>query len=108
MKKIIALFILIVFLFMTSVSFADTPLKKLGRGFANILTCPVEIFYRASESSKDDGPVAGLTWGFIDGMWRMLTRGVVGIYEVVTFPIPLPANYGPIIDDPEFFLQDDI
>ena len=35
----------------------------------------------------------------------IVKRAVVGVYEIATFPIPLPKDYEPIITDPEFILQ---
>ena len=108
MKKVIIFVIIIFVLFASNATFADTILKKLGRGAANILTSPVEIVYRVGEVNNESGPVAAFTWGVINGVYRMCMRAVVGVYEVVTFPIPLPKDYKPIIDDPEFFLSEGI
>jgi hypothetical protein len=36
----------------------------------------------------------------------MCVRAVVGVYEIATFPIPLPKGYGPILKDPEFFFEE--
>jgi len=105
MKKIIALIIIISILFVSS-AYADTMLKKLGRGMANIITCPLEIPYRIGEANEESGPIAALTWGVLDGFFRVGMRMIVGGYEVITFPIPFPWDYEPIIDDPEFFFED--
>lgn len=106
MKKVVVVLIAIAILFTASAAHAETMLKKLGRGMANVLTCPVEIFYRIGEANAESGPIAGITWGLLNGFYRMGTRGLVGAYEVVTFPIPFPRNYKPIIDDPEFFFEE--
>ena len=49
----------------------------------------------------------GQTWTeellYIDWSGTAGNRAVVGAYEVVTFPIPLPSDYEPILTDPEFF-----
>jgi len=106
MKKI-ALFIVFVMLFsVTSLLFADDALKKLGRGTANVATCPIEIVYRIGEANKESGPFAAVTWGLVNGVWRTVVRAVVGVYEIVSFPVPIPADYKPVIDDPEFFWGD--
>ena len=106
MKKILALMLIITILSISGASYADTMLKKLGRGIANIATCPIEIIYRIGEANTEDGPFAAFTWGVINGVYRTALRAVVGVYEVATFPIPFPAHYEPVIDDPEFFLED--
>ncbi|MGB2705305.1 MAG: exosortase system-associated protein, TIGR04073 family [Candidatus Omnitrophota bacterium] len=105
MKKIVVLISLIAILFASS-AYADTMLKKLGRGAANIITCPLEIPYRIGRANEESGPFAAFTWGILDGFCRTAMRFIVGGYEVISFPIPFPPNYEPIIDDPEFFLEE--
>ena len=107
MKKIVVLISLIAILFASS-AYADTPLKKLGRGMANIITCPIEIPYRIGRANEESGPFAAFTWGVLDGFFRTAARMLVGGYEVITFPLPFPSDYRPIIDDPEFFLEEGI
>jgi len=106
MKRFIALISVIMLLSVTVPSYGDTMLRKLGRGSANVLTCPYEVFYRIQETNNEEGPFAAVTWGLINGIMRTCVRGVVGVYEIATFPIPFPPDYEPIITDPEFFLQE--
>ena len=106
MKKIVALMLIIFIFGMSAISYADTPIKKLGRGFANIFTCLLEIPKRISDANAESGPIAAATFGFLNGLFQTCIRGVVGIYEVVTFPIPLPSRFGPVLTDPEFFLDE--
>ena len=108
MKRIFLGIIICVFVFNSNFLYADGPIKKLGRGIANIITCPVEITNRMGEANEDSGPVAAITWGVLNGIFRAVTRVAVGVYETVTFAIPFPNDYGPIIDDPEFFLEDGV
>lgn len=103
MKKGIIFVAILAILVVSSAAYADNAIKKLGRGAANVLTCPIELIYRIGEANEESGPFAAMTWGILNGFWRMGVRGVVGMYEVVTFPIP---TYNPIVDDPEFFLED--
>jgi putative exosortase-associated protein (TIGR04073 family) len=88
--------------------YADTALKKLGRGVANVATCPFEIYHRVGEVNKENGPIAAFTWGLLKGVYKMGVRGLVGVYEVLSFPMPYPENYGPILTDPEFFLEEGV
>jgi len=78
--------------------------SKLGRGLGNILFCPFEILYQPSVIAKrgERWPVAFLG-GASKGMLFMGVRGLAGVYEVVTFPVPLPAGYKPILK-PEFII----
>ena len=109
MKKVICISVVAILVF-SSLSYAqvdvDGPMRKLGRGLANIATCPMEIAKQVGDANYEDGPVAALTYGFIKGLFMTGVRAVVGGYEVVTFPIPFPKNYDPILRDPEFFLSD--
>jgi putative exosortase-associated protein (TIGR04073 family) len=107
-KKIIISLCLLSVLFISGTSYADTALKKLGRGMANVLTCPIELPYRIGQANEESGPFAAFTWGALDGFFRMTMRFIVGMYEIGTFPIPFPQHYEPIIDDPEFFLEENM
>ena len=100
--NIVIILILLMAVFTVS-AYADTPIKKLGRGVCNILTCPLEIFKAIQDTHNESGFFAALTWGLLKGAFNTGVRAFVGAYEVVTFPIPLPADYKPILTDPEFF-----
>ncbi len=84
--------------------FADV-WRKLGRGLSNTLTGFVEIPKKVIMISKNDNPLMGLTWGFVKGTGVGLLRTAAGVYETVTFPIPAPADYEPIIQ-PEFVFEE--
>jgi putative exosortase-associated protein (TIGR04073 family) len=83
--------------------FAD-PMQKLGRGLVNTLTGVVEIPKKVYMISKDDNVLLGLTWGLVKGAAVGLLRTACGVYETLTFPIPAPADYEPIMD-PEFVFE---
>ncbi len=105
MKKIIT-FVLIISIFLTAGAFADNAVTKLGRGIANIGTCVLEIPKAIGDSNTEDGPIAAATVGVLTGILKTGVRLVVGVYEVVTFPIPAPKHYGPVLTEPEFFLEE--
>lgn len=86
--------------------YCDDPAKKLGRGFSNLLTWPLEGPEQIQRTNVEEGPMAAMTWGAIKGLTMMVVRLGAGIYEVLTFPIPVPKDYKPILTDPEFFLED--
>ena len=81
-----------------------TPQRKLQRGFLNVALSPIEISNELSKEVRNDtfppSWVAGLGRGSIYAVGRAL----VGIYEMVTFPLPYPANYKPVLS-PEFEWQ---
>lgn len=76
--------------------------RKLQRGFLNAALSPIEISNElAKEVRKEDAiPPSWLT-GAARGSVYAVGRALTGIYEMVTFAIPYPANYQPILK-PEF------
>jgi putative exosortase-associated protein (TIGR04073 family) len=107
MKKLLVLLVIIGMIFSTTgVVYADYPLKKLGRGLCNVITCPFEIPRKMGEATDESGELAGWTWGLLNGTFWMAIRAFVGVYETATFPIPIPKDYEPILTDPEFFLEE--
>lgn len=87
-------------------AFADDPIKKLGRGCANLITAPLELGKSIGDVNTESGFMAGATYGVLQGLWKTGIRYVVAVYEIVSFPIPIPKEYGPILTDPEFFLEE--
>jgi len=77
-----------------------TAWRKLHRGFANVLLGGGEFLYRFSEPDEQQVTPPWFT-GLFRGLYHMVKRTGAGIYEVVTFPFPIPQNYLPIIE-PEF------
>src|SRR5882757_5590437 len=72
------------------------PSNKLGRGMANVteITRMGEIRRSIEQTALWDGVDAGYTTGFVRGMNRTLVRTGIGVYEIITFPIP---PYGPLL-----------
>ena len=74
------------------------PEKKFGRGMANVTEiirwgeCRRSVEQTAVFYSPDEG----YTRGFIAGLNKTLARTGLGVYEMVTFPIP---SYDPIFTD---------
>ena len=83
------------------VCFASDPFTKLGRGVANTLTGWVELPKNIYNTSVEDNAFTGMTLGLAKGAGMTLVRTGAGIYEVVTFPFPLPEDYKPILE-PEY------
>jgi putative exosortase-associated protein (TIGR04073 family) len=103
---LIALLVFLLAIAFTVPGYCDDPVKKLGRGLSNIITCPFEIFLQASRVNKTDGPMAGATWGLLKGLGMTVARLGVGVFETVTFPVAGSNNYGPILKDPEFMFEE--
>ncbi|GEM_PF-1772697 len=77
---------------------------KLARGFANVLTSPLEIPRNVQNVTADQGVLVGWSAGLAQGIGMMALRIIVGAYEIITFPIPFPEDYKPVIE-PEFVWQ---
>lgn len=107
MRKVFLTLIAVIIIFNLIIApcFAQDPLRKLGRGLANTLTGVVEIPKKVILISKNENPLLGLTWGLIKGAAAGLLRTAAGVYETVTFPIPAPADYEPMVQ-PEFVFEE--
>ena len=72
--------------------------KKLGRGVANTMEIVRvgELRRTVEQTCLFDSPEAGYTMGFFRGLNRSLARTGIGLYEVLTCPIP---PYDPICTD---------
>ena len=85
----------------SSIAFADDPFTKLGRGVANSLTGWLELPKNIYSTSVEDNALAGLTIGVAKGAGMTIVRTATGLYEVATFPFPLPQDYKAILE-PEY------
>lgn len=96
MRNVISL--LIVLTLATLVSGCANVERKFGRGLGNTLEIVrMGEFRRTMEQTAlFDSPDVAYTTGFIRGMNRSLARTGLGIYEMVTAPIP---PYHPIFTD---------
>jgi putative exosortase-associated protein (TIGR04073 family) len=79
----------------------DTAMDKLGRGLAGMTTGFLELPGNIVAESRDRGALAGMTIGFAKGLGMIPVRELVGVYEFVTAPIPVPEDYEPIVH-PEY------
>jgi putative exosortase-associated protein (TIGR04073 family) len=69
------------------------PSHKLGRGINNAteFTRLGDIRRSMEQTAMWYGPDRAYTTGFIQGVNRSLTRTVLGVAEIATFPIPTPS-----------------
>lgn len=72
------------------------PEVKLGRGINNTLEIVRggEMRRHMEQSALFEGADVGYATGFVRGAHRSLRRTFVGVYEILTFPIP---SYDPIV-----------
>ena len=71
--------------------------NKLGRGLANVFTGVVEIPKNISREWRKSDPATGFIVGGVKGVGWAATRMAVGAFDTVTFPVPVPANYEPLM-----------
>jgi putative exosortase-associated protein (TIGR04073 family) len=101
-KKSITLLLIVLFLGTCATTcFAQDAFTKLGRGVANTLTGWVELPKNIYSTSVEENAFAGLTVGTLKGAGMTIVRTGAGIYEIATFPFPLPDDYKPILE-PEY------
>ena len=77
---------------------SSSPGQKALRGAANLtlglfIEWPKTICYEA----REQGPLLGIPAGFLAGFGLGLMRMGAGAYELATFPIPIPADYKPLL-----------
>ena len=80
-------------------SFYSAPAERLGDGFANVVYGPFELVYQMKEEIKRTDPIRGIIPGLLRGVTWFGTREVVGIFEIVTFFIPLKPHLKPFDTD---------
>jgi putative exosortase-associated protein (TIGR04073 family) len=78
-----------------------TPQRKLQRGFLNVALSPFEISNELSKEVRNDTIPPSWVAGLGRGICYMFGRALVGVYEMVTFPLSYPGGYKPILQ-PEF------
>ena len=77
----------------SATAFAQDPIHKVGRGVGNVLTCWIEVPKNLHLGTQEENPLLGVGWGLVKGSGLAATRLVVGAYEALTFPIPIPKDY---------------
>ena len=72
--------------------------RKAGRGISNILLGWTELIFQPLYMYEEGNrtPIA-ITGGIVKGIYFTVMRTGAGVYELVTFPFPLPPGYKPFI-----------
>lgn len=94
--RIFSLAMFIFCLFLPS-GYADNPMDKLSRGLINLVTSPGEYLVHTFKQHEKHFPARAFVQTAFYGTYYMLVRVAAGIYEIATFPIPLPGNYKSVI-----------
>ena len=75
--------------------------RKLGRGLSNVAFGWMDFLKGIEETGDDNGGVAQVVWGPINGLGKMVQRTAIGVVEVATFPVAAPNGFDPMLE-PEF------
>ncbi|MFH1799898.1 MAG: exosortase system-associated protein, TIGR04073 family [Candidatus Omnitrophota bacterium] len=78
----------------------DNPASKLGRGITNVVLSPGEYVVQTAKLMETHDPLTAYFGGVLQGTCKMVERIGGGIYEIVTFPVPIPKKYRPLMDPP--------
>jgi putative exosortase-associated protein (TIGR04073 family) len=79
---------------------ANTAAQKFGRGLAGMTCGFLELPGNIVKETQAKGAV-GLPIGLAMGVGMIVTRELVGVYEFITAPFPVPAGFRPILS-PEY------
>lgn len=92
------------------------PVRKFGRGICNVAFGVFELPIQIYKTNETTGGLAAWTYGLLKGVGRFLERELVGVAEIITFPIPLPGaspqkygsgwGYGPLMEPEWIFTFD--
>ena len=91
--------LLLTFFAMTQLAFAGTPAHKLVRGIEGIVTSPLEYLNQYNIASGKQSDVASVAVGIFGGTAMTLKRILNGAYDIVTFPVNSPKDYGLLLND---------
>lgn len=83
-----------------NVSADNSAAGKFGRGLAGMACGFLEIPGNIVKETTKSGAI-GVPIGLAMGLGMFVTRELVGTYEFVTAPFPLPAGFKPILS-PEY------
>jgi putative exosortase-associated protein (TIGR04073 family) len=75
-----------------------TMMEKLGRGVANVTLSVSELFDSPYIATQEGGGTYGDTFGFTQGVSRMVMDAGVGALEIATFFIPTKSMKMPAHD----------
>src|SRR5881628_3254659 len=88
-------------LLLASPAGAQTATRKVGRGRAGMTTSGLEVPGNMVAETRARGYGEGIPLGFAKGLGMIIPRTLVGVWEFVSAPFPVPAGYEPILS-PEF------
>lgn len=99
-KLVLIVFIAFVILSFAHDSYAQNAGTKLKRGVINFFTGWYEIPVNIKKDYREQGGW-GIVTGPVKGLFFGLARMGAGVWDTLTFPIPAPAGYEPLMK-PEY------
>lgn len=79
------------------------PLTKFARGMGNLFTGWMEVPYNIQKEYEDRDTATSLLIGTGLGVIKGVVRTGVGFYEMLTFWLPYPPRYAPILPTLGYF-----
>lgn len=77
--------------------------EKLGRGVSNFLGGWMEIPLNVGKKWSATNTGGSFFTGLAVGVFKGVVRTGVGLYETVTFLLPVPDNFAPILPTLEYY-----
>ncbi|MFH1836546.1 MAG: exosortase system-associated protein, TIGR04073 family [Candidatus Omnitrophota bacterium] len=100
MKRLFVIFFVLAAILLCSAVFSlaeDGPFTKLGRGAANVMTGWAEGFNTVGEGWNKNHSIGECIASVPEGMVRATLRTALGLYETLTFSVPVPKDYRSVI-----------
>ena len=73
------------------------PLEKLGRGLGNVATGWLEVPATIERLYHEEDAATTIISGAFIGFFKAIGRTLVGGFETITFLLPIPVDYAPIL-----------
>jgi putative exosortase-associated protein (TIGR04073 family) len=101
MRRLFCLAILLLTLGAATSAPAQTAPRKFLRGLAGMTTAFLEVPGNMVAETDARGPAEGIPLGFARGLGMIIPRVLVGVWEFLSAPFPVPSGYRRILE-PEF------
>src|SRR5258705_13429919 len=79
---------------------AQTAARKVGRGLAAMTTAFLEVPGNMVAETHARGAGEGIPLGFAKGLGMIVPRVLVGVWEFLSAPFPVPAGFRPAPQPP--------
>jgi putative exosortase-associated protein (TIGR04073 family) len=84
-----------------STASAQSAPDKFLRGLAGMTTAFLEVPGNMVRETDERGAATGIPLGFAKGLGMIVPRILVGVWEFLSAPFPVPEGYAPILE-PEY------